>query len=155
MVHPATLGIVRGLAQSGDPAQPDFSSSSEQHFAMVELIEIKKRERASLRIGRAGDPDGELLRLELRVLLGSFGRDRRFLDFHVFGLNAVRARGQTTPARFAKKPKPIVRRLPFRRMRGPLREPYPEKRPELWLVAGHQETKPIQLRQILTGSAPR
>ena len=35
------------------------------HFAMVELVEIKKRERASLRIGRACDPDGELLRLKL------------------------------------------------------------------------------------------
>ena len=65
----------------------------------------------------------------------------------------MRPRSETTPAGFAVKPQAVVRRLPFRRMRGGRANRFLKRGLSFVLVAGHQKTKPIQLRQILTGSA--
>src|SRR5437588_7649278 len=51
-----------------------FYFQKREHFTERELIEIKKRERAALRIGRSGNPNGELIGFELRDL---HRRDRR------------------------------------------------------------------------------
>src|ERR1043165_9040762 len=43
-------------------------------FGKRELIEIKKRKRAALRVGRGGNPDGQLLRSERSDLRGRVRR---------------------------------------------------------------------------------
>src|SRR5207302_1861131 len=84
-----------------------FYFQKREHFTERELIEIKKRERAALRVGRSGNPNGELIGFELRDLHRRDRRNVRFLHQAGLGLEAFFARSQTTPARVAKKPKPV------------------------------------------------
>ena len=150
--HQARLEIGGGLRNQTTQAQ--MTQLQKGHISRwLNSSEIIKRERASLRIGCAGNPDRQLLRLKLRQLRRRFRRYICFIDFNFFRLDAVFARGQATPARFAKKPKPIVRRFAFRRMRGRFANRILKGSLSFMLIAGHQETKPIQLRQILTWCA--
>src|SRR5438876_6740134 len=88
-----------------------FQLGHREQLAIIELIEIKKRQRGPLRFRRSGNPDGKLLRIELfdlgRRRLGQFV----LLKIDSFGLQTLLACLETTPARVAKKPEPIARRL--------------------------------------------
>ena len=120
---------------------------------MAKFVQIKKSERAPLRIGRTGNPDRELLRLQLLQLRRRFRRHLRFFHLDLFRLEAMLARGKATPARFSEKPKPVVRRFAFSRMRRSFANRILKSSLSFLLVAGHQETKAIQLRQIFSWSS--
>ena len=61
--------------------------------------------------------------------------------------------GKATPACFAEKPKPVVRRFTFGRMRRSFANCILKSSLSFPLIASHQETIAIQLRQIFSWSS--
>ena len=116
---------------------------------MTEFIEIKKRERSPLRIGRAGDPDRELLRLELFDLRRRPGGKFVLFKIEIFGLQALLAYFKTAPSRVAEKPESIAGRFAAGSLLGRVAESCVKNFLRLRRIAEHQETKAVKLEQIL------
>src|SRR5438067_263206 len=129
-----------------------FYFQKREHFTKSELIEIKKRERAPLRFGRRGNPDGELIGFELRDLHRRDWGNVGFLHHAGLGLEALFADGQTTPARVAKKPEPVRRRLIAGGTQGRFSNCVLKSFLRFARIARHQKTKAIELRKILGGN---
>src|SRR5438046_113333 len=124
----SSLGRGQGRVQPGLELSPPVTEQFRQlgrlqlghrkQLAIIELIEIKKRQRGPLRFPRSSNPDGKLVRLELfdlgRRRLGQFVLSK----IEIFGLQTLLACFQATPARVAEKPEPIARRLTTGRQLG-------------------------------------
>src|SRR5437667_12674830 len=115
---------------------------------MIELIEIKKRERRPLRFGRRGNPDGELIYIQPFDLCRSGRREVMLLKVDILRLQTVLAGLETAPARIAKKPKRIARSLSIYGTQRRLTECGLENRLSIERVDPHQKTKAIKLRKI-------
>src|ERR1700675_1486107 len=115
---------------------------------MIELIEIKKRERRPLRFGRCRNPDGKLIDIQPFDLCRSRRREVMLLKLDILRLQTVLAGLETTPAHIAKKPEWIARCLSI----GGTQHRFAQRRLKDFLrsarVAQHQETKAIKLRKI-------
>src|SRR6202140_4432645 len=129
-----------------------FYFQKREHFAESELVEIKKRERAPLRFGRRGNPDGELIGLELHDLQRRDRANICFLHHAGLGLKTLLTHGQATPARVAKKPEPIRPRLIAGGTQGRFSNCVLKSFLRLARIARHQETKAIELREIFGGN---
>src|SRR5687767_13494476 len=121
-------------------------------FGQGEFIEVEERERASLRLGRGGNRNTYLIGIELFNLRRGKRPNIGFLHHPRLGLDALLSQREATPARVAKKPKAIRRRLvargPFSRFsHGVLKRGL-----RLGRIAGHQEAKAIELREIFGGN---
>src|SRR6266576_4301067 len=117
---------------------------------MIELIEIKKRERRSLRFGRGRNPDRKLIDIQPFDLCRSRRREIMLLKLDLLGLQTVLAGLETTPARIAKKPECIARSLSICGTQRRLTQRRLKNFLGFARVAQHQETKAIKLRKILS-----
>src|ERR1700681_995227 len=118
---------------------------------MIELIEVKKSKRGPLRFWGSGDPARKLIGVEVRQLPGGVTRQFPLLHLHLLGFNSLIADGQTTPARFPKKPEAIGWRLAFSVPPRGFADGGLKRLLRLACIARHQETKAVELREILGG----
>src|SRR5437588_8365905 len=116
---------------------------------MTELIEIEKRERGALWIGRGRNPDRELFRLELFDLGWRPISKFALFKIDIFSLQTMLAGFETPPARVSKKPKPIPRGLAIGRELRRFAQYRVKNLLRLRGIRHHQKAEAIKLEQIL------
>ena len=116
---------------------------------MIKLVQIKQRQRGALRIRRTGNPDCELIRIQLTDLCGRAGGDFVLLRFDLFGLQAGFAHFQTSKPCVIEKPQPVLGHLSLRGAQSSVVHDRFKHFLGFDSVAQHQKAEPIELRQIL------
>src|SRR5207248_1780969 len=90
-----------------------FQTKYRHHFAIIKLVQIIEGEAAALWFRCSRNPNRQLFRFELLNLFRRLRRNFGRLIRPLFWLHAVGHYIEATPARFAKKPIAIRRRLAF------------------------------------------
>ena len=111
--------------------------------------EAKADRSRSLRIGRARNPDSQLLRLEFFDLRRPPGRQFLLFQIDIFRLQALFACFQTPPAGVSKKPEPVAQGFAC----SCLLSRFTQSRMKNLLcfrgIRQHQKAKAIKLQQVL------
>ena len=116
---------------------------------MTEFVQVKKRKRGSLRFRRAGNPDRELLRLELVDLRWRRFRQLILFKIDIFRLQTCFAHLETTPTSVSKKPETIAWRFTVGCELGRFAQSCVKNFLRFRRISQHQKTKAIELEQIL------
>src|SRR5882724_8605222 len=122
-----------------------------KQFGQREFIEIKKRERAALRLGCGGNPNGQLLRGERRDLRGRVRRRIDLFQHPRLGLNPLLRYRDATRARLAEKPESIGRWFVRIGPQGSIADCVLKRGLRFGGVSRHQETKAVKLWKNLCG----